>query len=217
MRRKKSNFASQRVEMVEKQLRGRDIADERVLKVMSQVPREKFIPPAYQDQAYVDGPVPIGQGQTISQPYIVALMTQLLDLKGREKVLEIGTGSGYQAAILSYLVSQVFSIERHQGLLTKAQKIFKKLRLGNIKTKVGDGSKGWQDEAPFEAIIVTAAAPKIPEMLTKQLAEGGRLVIPVGRGYWQELIRITKKGKKLKKESFGGCAFVPLVAEQRKS
>jgi len=216
IRRKKSGFSSWRQEMVEKQLKGRDIVDEKVLEVMGQVPREEFIPSAYQDEAYIDGPVPIGKSQTISQPYIVALMTQLLELKGQEKVLEIGTGSGYQAAILSYLASQVFSIERHKSLLEKSQKIFKKLGLKNIKTKVGDGSKGWQNEAPFEAIIVTAAASKIPETLIKQLAEGGKLVIPVGRGYWQELIRITKRGKELKKESFGGCAFVPLVTKNEK-
>lgn len=212
----KKDFSFQRKQMVKEQLKKRDIVDKKVLKVMGQVPREEFIPPTNKELAYTDQPLSIGQGQTISQPYIVALMTQLLELKGQEKVLEIGTGSGYQAAILSCLVREAYSIERHPRLLEKAKKVFEKLGIKNIQTKVGDGSKGWKEKAPFEAIIVTAAAKKVPEALTEQLAEGGKLVIPTDKRYWQvqELIRLTKKGKKLKKESFGGCAFVPLVTRE---
>lgn len=199
--------------MVENQLAGRDITDPRVLKAMAKIPREEFIPPEYQDQACQDGPLPIGQGQTISQPYIVALMTQLLELKGNEKVLEIGTGSGYQAAILAKLAKEVYTIERHQKLLEKAKEVFRKMGLKNIKTRLGDGSRGWLEQAPFEAIILTAAAKKVPKELTKQLAAKGRLVIPIGSGLWQRLVRITKKNGKLVEEDFGGCAFVPLITE----
>jgi protein-L-isoaspartate(D-aspartate) O-methyltransferase len=197
--------------MVDGQLKTRDITDQRVLEAMRTIPREEFIPRELRDQAYQDGPLPIGQGQTISQPYIVALMSQLLELKGREKVLEIGTGSGYQAAILAKLAQEVYTIERHKKLLAKARKVFQKLRLENIKTKCGDGSKGWAEKTPFGAIIITAAAGEIPNRLIRQLAEGGRLVIPLGSGYWQRLVRITKKKVRLKEEDFGGCAFVPLI------
>lgn len=207
------DFAKARQEMVEKQLKSRDIVDERVLQVMNQVPREEFVPPDKRKLAYNDGPLLIGQSQTISQPYIVALMTQLLELKGREKVLEVGTGSGYQAAILAGLTREVFTIERHQELLAKARKVFKKLKIKKIRAKVSDGSQGWQEKAPFEAIIVTAAAEDIPQALIEQLADGGRLVIPVGKGYYQQLIRLMKKGKRIEKENFGGCAFVPLITE----
>lgn len=200
--------------MVKKQLEKRDIVDKRVLRVMKQVPREEFVSLGNRKLAYTDQPLPIGENQTISQPYIVALMTQLLELKGGEKILEIGTGSGYQTAILSYLAKEVYSIERHSQLLVEAKMVFKKLGIKNIRIKKGDGAKGWQEKASFEAIIVTAAAKKIPEDLIKQLAEKGRLVIPVDKKHWgQELIRLTKKGKKLKKENFGGCAFVPLVTQ----
>ena len=207
------NFARLRKRMVEDQLKERGIVDERVLEIMAQIPREEFIPPRYRDQAYFDSPLPIGQGQTISQPYIVALMTQLLELGGKEKVLEVGTGSGYQAAVLAKLAQEVYTVERHRKLLEGARKVFQKLKLENIKTKLGDGAKGWQKYSPFEAIIVTAAAKKVPEALIGQLAEGGRLVIPVVRNYWQELVRLTKEKNKLKRESFGACAFVPLVSE----
>jgi protein-L-isoaspartate(D-aspartate) O-methyltransferase len=216
---KKVDFSRLREEMVENQLRSRDIIDQKVLKVMAKIPREEFVSSGQKSRAYEDGPLSIGSGQTISQPYIVALMTQLLGLKGKEKVLEIGTGSGYQAAVLSYLAGEVYSIERHQELLEQARKTLDKLGIKNIKLKLGDGSRGWPKAAPFEAIIVTAAAAKIPKALTDQLADSGRLLIPVGRGYWQDLIRLTKKGKKFKKESFGGCVFVPLIttASSRKS
>lgn len=205
------DFALERRRMVKQQLAERDIVDGRVIEVMSQIPREEFIPPEYQTQAYFDGPLPIGEGQTISQPYIVALMTQLLELKGKEKVLEVGTGSGYQAAILAKLAREVYTIERHRELLNKAKMVFKELGIKNIRAELGDGSKGWLKYAPFEAIIITAAAAQIPQKLVEQLAEGGRLVIPVGSGLWQELIRVTKRRGRLIKENFGGCSFVPLV------
>jgi len=211
---KKIDFLNLRRRMVEEQLRTRDIVDERVLEAMGKVPREEFVPEEERDRAYEDRPLPISQKQTISQPYIVALMTQLLKLSGGGRVLEIGTGSGYQAAVLSYLTGRIYSIERHPELAKQAQKIFKDLKIENIVVKVGDGSKGWQEEAPFEAIIITAAAEKIPQALIDQLTEGGRLVAPVGKGYWQELIRITKKNGKLEEENFGGCAFVPLVSNE---
>lgn len=207
------DFTKARQEMIEEQLASRDIIDKKLLRAMSQIPREEFVPSNKRKLAYNDAPLPIGQSQTISQPYIVALMTQLLTLSGREKVLEVGTGSGYQAAILAGLAREVFTIERHRGLLEKARKVFKKLKIKRIKAKVGDGSQGWQEKAPFEAIIVTAAAEDIPQALIEQLADGGRLVIPVGKGYYQQLIRLTKKGKRIEKEDFGGCAFVPLITE----
>jgi protein-L-isoaspartate(D-aspartate) O-methyltransferase len=200
--------------MVETQLKSRDIVDRRVLKVMAEIPREKFIPPNLRSQVYNDGPLPIGKGQTISQPLMVALMTQLLELRGGEKVLEIGTGSGYQAAILAKLAQKVYTIERHQKLLESAQKVFNNLGLKNIETKYGDGSSGWPKHAPFDAIMVTAAAGRISKKLTDQLAEGGRLVVPVGKGAWQKLKKITKIGKELKEEDFGLCAFVPLVEKK---
>jgi len=202
------NFAFQRERMIAEQLVSRDIVDQRVIGAMREISREEFVPPELRFQAYFDGPLPIGEGQTISQPYIVALMTQLLELKGKEKVLEIGTGSGYQAAILAKLVKKVYTIERNKILLERAKKVFEKLGLDNIITKLGDGAKGWQKHAPFEGIMVTAAAAKIPPALVEQLAVGGRLVIPVGGGWGQDLVRITK-------ESFGGCAFVPLVSNPK--
>lgn len=200
--------------MVESQLEGRDIVDQKVLKVMGEIPREKFVPPSERSRTYNDGPLPIGQGQTISQPYIVALMTQLLELKEKEKVLEIGTGSGYQAAILAKLAKEVYSIERHKKLLEKAKKVFRRMGLNNIKTKHGDGSQGWKKHAPYDAIIVTAATKKIPQKLIEQLADGGKLVLPIGSGFWQRLVRIEKKSGKLAKEDFGACAFVPLIEKK---
>ena len=205
------NFVFQRERMVIEQLVSRDIIDKRVIGAMLEIPQEEFIPLEYRYQAYADEPLPIGEGQTISQPYIVALMTQLLGLKGEEKVLEVGTGSGYQAAILAKLAKEVYTIERHKSLLAKTKRVFEKLKLDNIVARVGDGSKGWEKYAPFEGIIVTAAAKSIPPALVEQLAIGGRLVIPVGSGWGQDLLRLTKTGKRIKKESFGACAFVPLV------
>lgn len=209
------NFAKARKEMLMTQLKNRGINDRKVLKVMGKIPREKFVPQDYQFQAYEDGPLPIGRGQTISQPYMVALMTQLLALKGEEKVLEVGTGSGYQAAILACLAKKVYTIERHRELFEKARQVFQKLSLKNIEAKWGNGFQGWPEKGPFEAIIVTAAAEKIPPSLVDQLKDGGRLVAPVGSSFGQRLLRITKKGRRLEKEDFGGCVFVPLIKKRQ--
>lgn len=203
--------------MVKFQLQGRDIYDERVLKAMSLVPREKFVPSEYQESAYFDGPVPIGFNQTISQPYVVALMCQLLELKGNEKVLDIGTGSGYQAAILSFLAKEVISIERIPQLAKRAESVLKKLGCRNVKVIVGDGNRGFSDEAPFDAIVCAAATRNVPEAWKEQLTDGGRLVFPQETGWAQELVRLTKRGKRFLKENFGGVAFVPLIKNHTKS
>jgi protein-L-isoaspartate(D-aspartate) O-methyltransferase len=180
---------------------------------MRQVPRHLFIPKDMRDLAYCDGPLPIGQGQTISQPYIVALMTELLELTGQEKVLELGTGSGYQAAILSRLVSQVYSVERHAALAEQAEKVFAQLGYDNIVISVGDGTLGWPEHSPYEAIIVTAAAPDVPQPLMGQLADGGRLVAPVGSRWSQVLAKVKRQGETLTKEHLTAVAFVPLVGK----
>ncbi|MDP3040577.1 MAG: protein-L-isoaspartate(D-aspartate) O-methyltransferase, partial [Deltaproteobacteria bacterium] len=184
------DFQKERLAMVEEQLRRRDISDPRVLEAMAKVPRQSFVPADYQPAAYEDRPLSIGEGQTISQPYMVAIMTQSLELKGKERVLEIGTGSGYQTAILAELSQVVFTVERIPTLIQKAQMILEVLGHRNIFFLTGDGTKGWPDKAPFEGIIVTAGAPEIPKTLLSQLAEGGRLVIPVGPRYTQTLYKV---------------------------
>lgn len=209
-------YVKQRMKMIETQLRSRGIADERVLTAMSRIPRHFFVEEALMDQAYNDNPLPIEERQTISQPYIVALMTEALELKGREKVLEIGTGSGYQTAILATVADRVFSIERIAALAGKARKILDTLNLFNVAIRVGDGTYGWREESPFDAIIVTAGAPRIPEPLVAQLAVGGRLVVPVGSRSSQDLVRVTRltdADNDLKKENLGGCRFVDLIGE----
>jgi len=203
----------EREHMVESQLVRRGIKDRRVLDAMRQVPRHLFIPKDMRGLAYSDGPLPIGQGQTISQPYIVALMTELLELTGQEKVLELGTGSGYQAAILSRLVSQVYSVERHAALAEQAEKVFAQLGYDNIVISVGDGTLGWPEHSPYEAIIVTAAAPDVPQPLMEQLADGGRLVAPVGSRWSQVLAKVKRQGETLAKEHLTAVAFVPLVGK----
>ena len=190
-----------------------EIRNERVLKAMSRVPRERFIPPAEQHSAYEDRPLPIGLGQTISQPYIIALMTLSLGLTGKEKVLEIGSGSGYQAAILAELAWLVITVERLPSLAKEARRVFKSLGYKNIKVHLAEPTLGWPAEAPYDAIIVTAGAPKVPDALLKQLVIGGRLVVPVGSRYEQELYKITKGRKKNAVQSLGGCRFVPLIGE----
>ncbi len=200
-----------RARMVQTQLLARGIRNPRVLAAMGKVPRHLFVEEALQGQAYGDFPLPIGEQQTISQPYIVALMTEALELAGTEKVLEIGTGSGYQAAILAELADRVFSIERLATLATRARKILVELRYFNVQIKVADGTLGWPDEAPFDAIIVTAGSPGVPRPLVDQLAEGGRLVIPVGNEYSQNLTRVTKTAQGLDYDYYGGCRFVRLV------
>lgn len=197
--------------MVREQLVARGIKDKRVLAVMGSLPREKFVPKKWQSQVYEDYPLEIGRGQTISQPYIVALMTQLLEIGGQEKVLEIGTGSGYQAAILGKLAREVYTLERERVLAKKAQRVLKRLGFLNVKVIVGDGFLGFPQEAPYQAIILTAAPKEIPPTLIEQLAEGGRLIAPVGEGPVQRLVRLEKIKGKIKEEDFGGCAFVPLV------
>jgi len=207
-------FQKQRLRMVDTQIRARGITSLRLLEAMSKIPRHLFVEEALADQAYNDNPLPIGEMQTISQPYMVALMTDALDLKGREKVLEIGTGSGYQSALLAELADQVFSIERIASLANHARRILDELGYYNVAIRVGDGTYGWKEEAPFDAIIVTAGAPEIPMPLVEQLAVGGRLVVPVGGRHIQELMKITRLSENvndLKKESLGGCRFVDLV------
>jgi len=205
------DFNLSRERMVKNQLIARGIKDERVLQVMGKIPRHLFIEDALYGEAYNDHPVPIGEKQTISQPYIVALMTEALELKGNENTLEIGTGSGYQTAILAELSSRVYTIERIKSLLRNARKLLSQLRYDNILFKAFDGTLGWKEYAPFDAIIVTAGAPHLAKPLIDQLADNGRMIIPVGDRYSQELIKIIRKGKDLKQKSLGGCRFVNLI------
>lgn len=206
-------FDRLRKEMVDFQLKNRGIKDRRVLNAFLKVPRHEFVPYEYRDSAYTDQPLPIGEGQTISQPYMVALMTELLKLRGEEKVLEIGTGSGYQTAILLELASFVYSVEKVASLAQRAEDTLNKLGYINFEIKVGDGTRGWEEYAPYQAIIVTAGAPSIPQPLTEQMDSGGRIVIPVGDYYSQDLILGTKEGRNLRKESICGCVFVPLIGD----
>lgn len=199
-------------DMINNQLIGRGIKDPRVLEAMYEVPRELFVPPELIDNAYDDGPLPIGEEQTISQPYIVALMTELLELKGDEKVLEVGTGSGYQTAIVASLSAQVYSIEFVSSLAEKAKKIIKEVGCKNVNIKTGDGYEGWPGEAPFDAIIVTCAPFKIPEKLLAQLKDGGRMVIPVGlKELGQRLMLVKNEHGRFIQEDYGGVMFVPMV------
>jgi protein-L-isoaspartate(D-aspartate) O-methyltransferase len=198
--------------MVSSQLAARGICDRRVLATMAWVPREWFLPPHLSDEAYDDAPLPIGSGQTISQPFIVALMTECLAPRRRDRVLEIGTGSGYQTAVLAHLGARVYTIERLPDLLVEAEERFRRLRLTNIETRLGDGAGGWPEEAPFQGIIVTAAAPAVPPPLTEQLAVGARLVIPVGDLAAQELVILQRTGTGLVERRAGGVRFVPLIS-----
>ena len=209
-------FAEARKRMVERDFRGRGIKDPRVLEVMSLVPRHLFVPERYRSQAYQDRPLPIGEGQTISQPYVVALMTELLTLKGNDKVLEVGTGSGYQAAVLSHLAREVYTIEILPSLAAKAEERLLRLGYGNVQVKTGDGFFGWEEKGPFNAIVVTASAEKIPDPLWNQLQEGGRLVMPLGKTHkTQRLVRATKIKDKRHVETITGVIFVPMTGEVR--
>jgi protein-L-isoaspartate(D-aspartate) O-methyltransferase len=206
------NFDIARKKMVESQILSRNIKDRRLIDAMQKVPRHIFVEEAMAAQAYNDKPLPIGEKQTISQPYIVALMTELLELTGKEKVLEIGTGSGYQAAILASLADRVYTIERIRSLIPRARKALDSLGFFNVNIKIADGSTGWKEEATFDAIMVTAGAPEIPDDLIEQLAMGGKLVIPVGDMFDQTLVRITKREDgSVFREDFIDCRFVKLI------
>jgi protein-L-isoaspartate(D-aspartate) O-methyltransferase len=197
--------------MVEEQIRARGVKDERLLQALSRVPRHLFVPAELRAFAYGDEPLPIGEGQTISQPYIVAYMTETLELKGEEKVLEVGTGSGYQAAILAELGREVYTVELVAGLSARAQALLESLGYTNIRFRVSDGSLGWEEYAPYDAVMVTAAAAAVPKKLTEQLALGGRMIIPVGSGF-QELVLIVRGRRGLKTKTLLPVRFVPLVS-----
>lgn len=200
-----------RERMVKNQLIPRGITDDRVLKAMSKVHRHLFVDEALAGEAYNDHPLPIGHKQTISQPYIVALMTQALELTGQEKTLEIGTGSGYQTAILAELSRMVYTIERIRPLMIKSKELLERLNYTNIRFKAFDGTLGWKEYAPYDAIMVTAGAPKLPQPLLEQLADGGRMIIPIGNKYSQDLIKVTRIKNSYKQENLGGCRFVDLI------
>ncbi len=211
------SFQKARERMVGQDLRGRDITDERVLKIMEKVPRHEFVPPELRDKAYADHPLPIGYGQTISQPYVVALMTQSLNLTGQEKILEIGTGSGYQAAVLSELVKEVYTIEIIPELAQRANDTLFSFEYKNVKVAEGDGYFGWEKFAPYDAIMITAAVNHLPSPLIKQLREGGKLILPLGSiKYWQTLTLVTKKNSSLETEYITSVRFVPMTGEAMK-
>jgi protein-L-isoaspartate(D-aspartate) O-methyltransferase len=205
------DFAHQRALMVERHIAARGIKDARVLQAMREVPRHMFVPTVVASKAYGPGALPIGAKQTISQPYIVARMIELLELTGNEKVLEIGTGTGYQAVVLAKLCAKVFSIERVNELALRAAQTIRELKINNATVKVFDGTYGWSDQAPFDRIIVSASAPQVPEPLVQQLARTGKLIIPIGSGEKQRLALVTRVGTAVHIEDCGGAEFVPLV------
>jgi len=205
------DFAHQRALMVERNVAARGVKDARVLQAMRDVPRHLFVPALMAAKAYGPGALPIGSNQTISQPYIVGRMIELLELTGREKVLEIGTGTGYQTVVLSKLCAKVFSIERINELALRAAELIRNMKIYNATVKVFDGTYGWSDQAPFDRIIVAAAAPSVPEPLVQQLARTGKMVIPIGTGKSQRLARVTRVGTGVQIEDFGQAEFVPLV------
>jgi protein-L-isoaspartate(D-aspartate) O-methyltransferase len=210
-----SDFAAQRQQMVQRQLVARGISEQRVLDAMAKVPREEFVSPESRVASYEDGPLPIGYGQTISQPYIVAFMTEQLRPKTSDRVLEVGTGSGYQAAILAELVSEVYSIEIVEPLAKSAEATLQRLGYKNVHVKFGDGYKGWPETGPFDAIIVTCAPDKVPQPLVDQLKDGGRMVIPVGERFAQQLYLLEKKDGQLKQSATLPVRFVPMVSEPK--
>jgi len=207
-------FAIPRERMVTEQVTRRGVRDARVLRAMGKVLRHRFVDEALSGRAYGDYPLPIGERQTISQPYMVALMSEALELVGHERVLEIGTGSGYQTAVLAELCSKVYSIERIKGLADRAIRMLDSLGYYNVLVRVGDGSLGWREEAPFDAILVTAAAPSVPDALVEQLSPKGRLVVPVGDAYSQELRKGVKEDEGMHWTDLGGCVFVKLIGNQ---
>jgi len=209
----KEKFRRQRMDMVDQQLRARDIHEPRVLAAMAEVPREKFIPPQYRHEAYADRPVAIGAGQTISQPYIVALMTQELDVQPHHRVLDVGAGSGYQTAILARLAKEVFAIERLRELAQRAEGVLRELGYRNVSLTVGDGTLGWPEHAPYDRIICGAAGPEVPASWTDQLAEGGRIVMPIGGPYTQVLVVVHKEAGRLRRRESCGVRFVRLIGK----
>ncbi len=208
-----AEYQETREYMVRTQLIPRGINDPRVLDAMRRTPRHLFVDKSMREAAYADSALPIGEGQTISQPYMVAVMTELLELHGDEKVLEIGTGSGYQAAVLADLAREVFTIERIADLAARAEERFRELHYPTIRVRVGDGTLGWPEEAPFDGIIITAASPRVPEPLLSQLADNGILIIPVGSRYSQHLLKVRKTETGLTQEIHTPCVFVPLIGE----
>jgi protein-L-isoaspartate(D-aspartate) O-methyltransferase len=207
----RDSFHSQREQMVQTQLAERGIRDLRVLEAMRSVPRHEFVLEEFRDRAYEDYPLPIGEGQTISQPYIVAAMLEHLALRENDRVLEVGTGSGYVTALLSVLCTKVFSVERYASLAESARATLLRLGYNNVAIRVGDGTLGWSEQAPFDAILVSAATPKVPPALFEQLREGGRMILPVGPAWSQELQLIRKVGARAEITVLEGCRFVPLV------
>lgn len=205
------DFDTARREMVARQIRGRGIRSDRVLEAMETVPRHLFVPAQHASEAYRDCPLPIGEGQTISQPFMVAAMADALLLQASESVLEVGAGSGYQAAVLSGLARSVIAVEAHHALAVMARKRLAELGYANVRVEEGDGSAGWPSDAPYDAILVTAAAPSVPQPLVDQLADGGRLVIPIGPAEHQELLRLAVRDHQTTKESLYACRFVPLI------
>lgn len=209
------DFTIARRRMVEQQIVARGVDDQRVINAMLQIPRHLFVETGLHSHAYSDASLPIGEKQTISQPYMVAAMSAALELEGHERILEIGTGSGYQSAVLSLLVKRVYSIERISLLAGRARKVLDQLRMSNVNIKVGDGTIGWRDQAPFDGILVAAGAPDIPTEYLQQLEVGGKLVLPVGDRVQQTLMRITRLANgTFKREQLMGCRFVPLIGEQ---
>jgi len=206
-----NDYQAERLRMVEEQLRRRGIRDRRVLAAMEKIPRHRFLPDLEDPGAYADHPLPIGCGQTISQPYMVALMSECLELQGPEKVLEVGTGSGYQTAVLAELAAQVHSVERFPTLAESARQALAALGYANVHVHVGDGSLGWEQASPFDGILVTAGAPRVAQPWAEQVAEGGRLVVPIGDRFSQTLSVYTKRRGRLEHQPICGCMFVPLV------
>lgn len=208
------SYEEARKQMVSTQIRSRGIVDKRVIEAMERVPRHLFVPDAYREQAYIDSPLPIGYGQTISQPYIVALMTEALKIEPGDKVFEVGTGSGYQAAVLAEMGAEVYTMEIVEELAASANRLFKSLNYSHIHARLGDAYQGWVEHSPFDAVIVTAAPEHVPQPLVDQLKTGGRMVIPVG-GRFQDLVLMTKTADGLEKESLGPVIFVPMTGEAR--
>jgi protein-L-isoaspartate(D-aspartate) O-methyltransferase len=208
-----TSFQTQRARMVRTQLEDRGLRDPRVLAAMRAVPRDEFVPAEFRDHAYDDSPLPIGAGQTISQPYIVGAMLERLELRASDRALEVGSGSGYATALLATLCAEVFAVERHASLALSAEERLARLGYGNVRIDIGDGSLGWREYAPFDAILVSAATLNVPVALLEQLAEGGRMIVPVGSATSQELQLIRKVGGEIEVRALEGCRFVPLISD----